>query len=982
MKKLFSPGIKLINRLKYPQKFSIVSLLLALFIAALIIVINIGLNRQIDFIQKQRIGLEYIEPVREFLFSIESHCGLAAIEKFGVNSNLKQKVPRLDLCIETNLNRLKEVNKKYKNIFYLSDEIDAVSSDWLDFKQKMPELNEEELFREYNNIAGKINKLIVKIGDKSNLSLAPELQEFYLAHSIIWDAPLLIKKTGKIKYTGTLALAKKQLTDKQKIQIIIDMNLLQSELAQINENSQKVTGENPETNDRIKAALEQMNNDVLDFLNLIDEQFIKNPPGNIEPVEFLSSGEKVINSASGLYMVKLKILDDFLAGEIQQIKITRFIINASTVLIILGIAYIFTCFTFSVVDGVKYLQDRAMRLAEGDLNVRSELETEDELKNLSDSLNTMISSIKNLIIREKIIKDIVSGSLESVNINNILSTVVSSTAKIFGADMCFFVEYDPEKETFAPVEKHNCYISSSEDMDITGMQLSKELMQPITDHVFLQKKVMVVDDVDKLDFPDKTMELIRKCKVKSFMAAPLFYASVPVGMLLVQSTKKPRKYKKEDITLIESISYQSSLAINQARLMEQIKRKTEALELALSNEKILRKITTESSLCKTHEEIDNYVLNELSKIFNVSRVVHLHVDNDFLRWYGKMEKEKNIEVLEGQCFVPSDSAKEIIPAPEEVLVFNNIDEQVNDEYLKNCLRIEGIKSLIAYPTSKKFPGRQEKGVIEITVIACSQPRTWTKEEKYLFTVIMDTLSIVTLETIQRRELEEIRKTFISTLTHDLKSPLLAEQKALEFLLSPRGKQLDPSEYLEDIYKTNEDLLKLINNLLSSYHYESGKWKLNKTHENIEEVIKKVISTLTPLAAEQDDEIIFEPQESLPCIYIDIIEIKRVLINLISNAVKHNDKGVRITLKAKKVNNSIQVSVKDNGKGIAEEFQSRIFLKYTSQKGKMGTGLGLYISKQIIEAHNGKIWFETEAGKGTTFYFTLPLSLQEGFSEGS
>ena len=95
-------------------------------------------------------------------------------------------------------------------------------------------------------------------------------------------------------------------------------------------------------------------------------------------------------------------------------------------------------------------------------------------------------------------------------------------------------------------------------------------------------------------------------------------------------------------------------------------------------------------------------------------------------------------------------------------------------------------------------------------------------------------------------------------------------------------------------------------------------------------------------------------------------------NLLSNAVKHNKKGTEISVSAKQVDNSIEISVHDNGKGIPEDERPKIFQQYPSSKRKIATGLGLYIVKQIIDLHNGKIWFETEEGEGTTFYFTLPV----------
>lgn len=222
---------------------------------------------------------------------------------------------------------------------------------------------------------------------------------------------------------------------------------------------------------------------------------------------------------------------------------------------------------------------------------------------------------------------------------------------------------------------------------------------------------------------------------------------------------------------------------------------------------------------------------------------------------------------------------------------------------------------------------------------------------------------------------EDKKRFFANLIHDMRSPLLAEQKTLEVILSGKlGTSLsDFSEYLNDIYKTNEELLHIINSILSSYHYESGKIELTLDNINISELIDTSIKLINSLANDAEAQINTDIDAGLPSIFADRDEIIRVVINLITNAIKHNPKGTNINISATKTNKEIQIAVQDNGKGISESEKPTIFKKYPTVKRKIGTGLGLYLSKQIIKAHKGRIWFESEEDKGTTFYFTLPVS---------
>ena len=180
-----------------------------------------------------------------------------------------------------------------------------------------------------------------------------------------------------------------------------------------------------------------------------------------------------------------------------------------------------------------------------------------------------------------------------------------------------------------------------------------------------------------------------------------------------------------------------------------------------------------------------------------------------------------------------------------------------------------------------------------------------------------------------------------------------------------------SEYLKGIYDTNNDLLRIVNNLLEIYQYESGKSELKLEANNVKDILDSVVRTLKPLAIDQNSDISINIEENLPPVMVDKSEIQRVLLNLISNAIKHNKKDTSINIKVIKTGNEIQISINDNGQGIPEGEKPNIFQKYPIVKSGIGSGLGLYLSKQIIDAHKGNIWFESEVGKGTTFYFTLP-----------
>lgn len=233
----------------------------------------------------------------------------------------------------------------------------------------------------------------------------------------------------------------------------------------------------------------------------------------------------------------------------------------------------------------------------------------------------------------------------------------------------------------------------------------------------------------------------------------------------------------------------------------------------------------------------------------------------------------------------------------------------------------------------------------------------------------------------QKEMERLRDDFIATLTHDLRTPLLAAIQTLQFFLDGTlGEMGDKQKTLLDtMKKSNEDMLGLVNALLEVYKYESGKLNLCKTTFSLKQFIEEGAAQLRALAEKKDINlsVIYNNTEDAD-ITADRNELRRVLLNLCGNALNHTKTGGEIEISAINKNGDLILSVKDNGIGIPKEDLKKLFKRFsqgTSQKRSAGTGLGLYLSRQIVEAHSGKIWVESEVSKGSVFSILIPDSLK-------
>ena len=234
---------------------------------------------------------------------------------------------------------------------------------------------------------------------------------------------------------------------------------------------------------------------------------------------------------------------------------------------------------------------------------------------------------------------------------------------------------------------------------------------------------------------------------------------------------------------------------------------------------------------------------------------------------------------------------------------------------------------------------------------------------------------------EQKKSDKLRDDFIATLTHDLRTPLLAAIQTLKFFLDGALGELDEKQklLLSTMQKSNEDLLGLVNALLEVYKYDAEKLTLAKTNFNIYNLTEQVYSELKPLADKKNIEFVIECSDQSMTINADRSEIRRVICNLCGNAINYTQESGKVVITIKNEGRDLIFSVSDNGSGIPQEDIPNLFQRFsqgTSKKRSTGTGLGLYLSRQIIESHGGKIWLESTLNKGSEFSFLLTDTVKE------
>jgi len=231
---------------------------------------------------------------------------------------------------------------------------------------------------------------------------------------------------------------------------------------------------------------------------------------------------------------------------------------------------------------------------------------------------------------------------------------------------------------------------------------------------------------------------------------------------------------------------------------------------------------------------------------------------------------------------------------------------------------------------------------------------------------------------KEKAIEQAKDEFLSIASHQLRTPMTAIKGYLSILMSGKVGKMSPKamEFLQEMNRANERLVKLVADTLDVSRIEQERLDMKIIPFDINKLIKEDIEELKALADKKNLKLIRKiPSQPLPYALGDPKYVKQVLDNLIGNAIKYTEKG-KIEVWAEAKDGFIITHVKDAGVGIDTESQGKIFQKFfravtTSDIG--GTGLGLYISKRLIEAMKGKIWFTSQVGKGSTFSFSLPVA---------
>lgn len=408
----------------------------------------------------------------------------------------------------------------------------------------------------------------------------------------------------------------------------------------------------------------------------------------------------------------------------------------------------------------------------------------------------------------------------------------------------------------------------------------------------------------------------------SFFHIPLIVNNKVVGLINVSSTKQ-NLYKEEEMTILYQITNQASSALSKLEdVLEAEKERLTSMVGSLADGVFM--VSTKNQLL--------IINNAAKKFLNI-----VNIDPTY------------VEIIHSLSGIYDIQAK-INEAIKENKVIEEKEILINEKFFQ------------AFITPVHAGNEEKEEVIGASIL----------------------LHDITIE----KQISKIKEDFTYMMVHELRAPLTAIKYSSDVLLGTELNEEEKLKLLNIIGQQSRTMLEEISSVLDAAKIEAGRFTINKTLSDFNKIVDETINTFKQYANKKQISIVNEISQHLPQFEFDSLRINQVLNNLISNSLKFTPESGKITISAKldELKKELIVSVKDNGMGIPKNEQQDLFTKFYQirktphELAKGGTGLGLYIVKGIVEAHNGRVFVESEEGQGSMISFTLPLLNQAAASE--
>jgi GAF domain-containing protein/HAMP domain-containing protein len=583
-------------------------------------------------------------------------------------------------------------------------------------------------------------------------------------------------------------------------------------------------------------------------------------------------------------------------------------------------------------------------------------------------LDELRESLENQTASAEILRTIAASPAEA---GRALDTIAEITLRLFGASSVNIRRLE------GGVLRYAASMGPTAQAVQAAMPAGPPDPKMLSGATVLEQRQIVIQDIDDPQVArDWPMLQARSAGSKTLVATPLIREGQAIGAMVVhRSELKP--FTEKELAQLTNFAAQAVIAIENARLLDELKESLEeqkalgavgqAVSATLDLQEVLDSIATHAAELGGGETSAIYAFDEATQTFDLQSAHEMSED------LVARVRERPIHLGEGAVGLAA-MRKDVVQYPDVL--------EAKDYALHDLAARAGYRALVAVPMMR------EDRIVGGMVVTRAAPGEFAPRTVELLQTFATQSALAIQNARLYREIEEKgrqieiasqhKSQFLANMSHELRTPLNAILGYTELIQDGLYGAVPEkvTQTLERVQINGKHLLGLINDVLDLSKIEAGQLTLQINDYALSDVVHSVVTATAPLAAEKKLALEAEVPNSLPAGRGDERRLAQVLLNLVGNAIKFTDAGsVRIV--AGSTDGVFQVSVVDTGPGIAPEHHARIFEEFqqvdnTDTRRKGGTGLGLSISKRIVELHGGKLWVESELGKGSIFRFTLPI----------
>jgi GAF domain-containing protein len=510
--------------------------------------------------------------------------------------------------------------------------------------------------------------------------------------------------------------------------------------------------------------------------------------------------------------------------------------------------------------------------------------------------------------------------------------------------------------------------------------------QTVTSRVIRGAMVVHVADV-LADQSYETKDFARAAGFRAGLGVPIVRDRRVVGSIFV-GRATPGLFADSQVELLKTFADQAVIAIENVRLFTELEARTTELTQSVGELRALGEVGQAVSSTLDLETVLSTIVSRATQLAGMdagSIYEYDHNNEEFYLHTSDRLPNELVETLRTTPIRKGEGALGRMAVTGEPVQIHDIgDDRAYQSRVRDLLIRVGCRSLLVIPllrenfllgglaVYRKSAGEFAPQVIDLLKTFATQSALAIQNAR-LFREIEE----------KSRQLEvasQHKSEFLANMSHELRTPLNAIIGFSEVLSERMFGEINDkqAEYLGDILESGRHLLSLINDILDLSKIEAGRMELDPTDFDLPTAIENTLILVRERAHRRGITLGRTVDEGLGMMRADERKLKQVLLNLLSNALKFTPEGGQIDVRARVYNGEVEISVADTGEGIAPEDQEAVFEEFrqvgTAAKKVEGTGLGLAISRKFIELHGGRIWVKSQLGIGSTFAFTLPLTM--------